>query len=274
MTAKPSRATYYAASVATLLFGVRLRSLVGVAAMLLDRRRPCLIHLRRPKARFLVRSLMDVWTVKEVCLDRDYERAGAPIQPGWVVIDIGAGIGEFAIDAALRHPGCAIHAFEPSPESFEMLCQNLRLNHLSNVRTHAVAVTGVSGQASLDVSSPEAARHHVAAGVTGPSSREVAAKTLAEVLHELDVPTCDLLKIDCEGGEYALLLAAGHATLGRISRICLEYHDGPWGTHDRLVAHLAAAGFEIRLTGNRAWEEIGFLYAWRPDLPGSVTEVA
>jgi len=263
MTGRPGRLLYYAESVLTVLAGVRLGALAAVAAMLLGRRSPRRIDLRRPKASFVVRSLMDVWTVKEVCLDRDYERAGAPIQPGWVVVDIGAGIGEFAIDTALGHPDCAVHAFEPSPESFEVLCQNLRLNLVSNVRAREVAVTGASGRAALDVSSLEAVRHHIAAGATGPLTREVAAMTLAEVLDELDVPVCDFLKIDCEGGEYAMLLAASRATLGRISRICLEYHDGPWGTHDQLVTHLTGAGFAVVLTGNRAWKETGFMYACR-----------
>lgn len=263
MTARPTRLVYYAESVLTALVGVRPGSLAAVAAMLVGRRRPRRIDLRRPKASFVVRSLMDVWTVKEVCLDRDYERAGTAIQPGWVVIDIGAGIGEFAIDAALSRPDCVVHAFEPSPESFELLCQNVQLNLVSNVRTRPVAVTGKSGWTALDVSSPDAVRHHIAADAGAPSTRAVAAMTLAEVLDELDVPTCDFLKIDCEGGEYGMLLAAGPATLGRISRICLEYHDGPWGTHDLLVTHLTAAGFSVRLTGNRAWEEIGFLYACR-----------
>ena len=64
-------------------------------------------------------------------------------------------------------------------------------------------------------------------------------------------------------GEYGVLLAASRATLGRISRLCLEYHDGPWGTHDQLVTHLTGAGFAVVLTGNRAWKETGFMYACR-----------
>ena len=90
-------------------------------------------------------------------------------------------------------------AFHP-PTSLptELLCLNLRLNLVPNVRAREVAVTGVSGRAALDVSSVEAVRHHVVAGATGPSTREVAAMTLAEVLDERDVPTCDFLKIDCE----------------------------------------------------------------------------
>jgi FkbM family methyltransferase len=264
MTAKPSRPIYYARSLLTLLHGVRPRSLVAALALALGRRGPRLLELRRSKARFMVRSLMDVWTAKEVCLDRDYERVGVPIQPGWTLVDIGAGIGEFAIDVAVRHPTCTVHAYEPAPETFEVLRQNVWLNEARNVHIHCAAVTGVPGVAALDVSSLHAARHHIARGdVPSGEKREVAAMTLAEVLDGLGTSICAFLKIDCEGGEYALLQGADRDTLARISRICLEYHDGPWGRPEHLVDTLAAAGFETALTGNSAWQEIGFLYAWR-----------
>ncbi len=36
----------------------------------------------RNGTRYAVRSLMDVWIIKETNLDRDYERYGVPIQDG------------------------------------------------------------------------------------------------------------------------------------------------------------------------------------------------
>lgn len=267
MTAKPSRPLYYITSAWTLLAGLRLRSLPAVVALALGRTTPRLLRLRRSALAFRVRDLMDVWMVKEVCLDRDYERASVPLQPGWVVLDIGAGIGEFAIDAARRHPGVTVHACEPAPESFALLCSNARLNDARNVHLHDVAVTGRTGKARLDVSSAHAVRHHVVAESSRQAtSTEVRSVTLADALDEFGIAACDFLKMDCEGAEYAVLLGANRPTLDRIARICLEYHDGPWGTHRQLVDHLTAAGFRVSLTANRAYRELGFLYAWRPTL--------
>lgn len=264
MTAKPSRFLYYAASLPTLLFGVRPSSLVRAAAMVLGWRGLRLVRLQRPGPAFFVRNVMDVWTIKEICLDRDYERVGAPIQDGWTVVDVGAGIGEFAVDTAVRHPSAVVHALEPSPGSYALLCRNVQLNGAGNVRPYEVAVTGDTGATRLDVSSDDGASHHVVADLVPAGTVEVAARTLRAVLDDLQISKCDFLKIDCEGGEYALLLAADRVTLGRVSRICLEYHDGPWGTHGQLVDHLTAAGFRTVLTENRAYRELGFLYAWRP----------
>lgn len=269
MTAKPSRPLYYVMSAWTLLAGLRLRSLLVVARLALGRRGPRLLRLRHSPLMFGVRDLMDVWTVKEVCLDRDYERAGVPIQPGWVILDVGAGIGEFAIDTARRHPGVTVHACEPAPETFALLCSNVRLNEATNVRAHEVAVTGRTGKVRLDVSSAHAARHHVVAGASlQATSAEVTSVTLADAMEEFGIATCDFLKMDCEGAEYAVLLGADRPTLDRIARICLEYHDGPWGTHRQLVDHLTGAGFRVTLTANPAYRELGFLYAWHPALAG------
>ena len=47
---------------------------------------------------FYVKNFMDIWTIKEVVIDRQYE-IFRKIQSGDTVIDIGCGIGDFSIVA-------------------------------------------------------------------------------------------------------------------------------------------------------------------------------
>ena len=85
------RVIYYLTSFVTLVRGVRnwpklfgLRGQGGGET-----------HLElRDGTQFTVRSLMDAWIVKETNLNRDYEVHGTAIQDGWMVVDIGAGLGE------------------------------------------------------------------------------------------------------------------------------------------------------------------------------------
>ena len=112
------RVIYYLTSFVTLVRGVR--------------NWPVLFRLRgqggngtqlelRDGTRFAVRSLMDAWIVKETNLDRDYEVHGATIQDGWIVVDIGAGLGDFTVFAARRTPHGRVFAYEPAPDSVALL---------------------------------------------------------------------------------------------------------------------------------------------------------
>src|SRR3712207_2539926 len=97
-----SRAAYYAASIPTLLLGVRNPARVLATMLGFPVRRPFVLALRGSGLRLWVRGRMDVWIVKETCLDRDYERGGIALRDGWVVVDIGAGLGDFSVQAARR----------------------------------------------------------------------------------------------------------------------------------------------------------------------------
>lgn len=254
--------TYYAISGIRLLTGFRnpalvLRLFLGLASPGIRE-----VQLRKSGMRFLVRGAMDVWIIKETWLDRFYERYGFPVGAEWTVIDVGAGIGDFAIFAATRHPTNVVYAFEPYPESFHLLRENLRLNRVGNVYPFAQAIAARTGTVSLDISGGEPLQF----GTAKSSDRriEVAARSLAAVLEEIDADHCDLLKMDCEGAEYEILFHTPSATLRRIARLVIEYHEGvtPYG-HQDLVSFLTAQGFQVRIHPNPVHPHLGFLSALR-----------
>ncbi len=265
LTPKRSRLWYYARSFLVLLAGIRLSP--GLLVWIVRDRLtdPILVRLARSRCRFFVRNRLDVWILKEVCLDRDYERVGEPLADGWTIIDIGAGIGEFAIDAAMRCPRSVVHAFEPSPAAFALLCRNIELNQAGNVRPGQLAVWSRDGVAGLDVSAASTARLRRAleAEAAGDETVSVSCRTLEQVFQDRNITRCDFLKMDCEGAEYDVLLTAPAGVLDRVQRISLEYHDGPMHRHQELVDALRAARFSVTVTPSRAYREIGFLYASR-----------
>jgi hypothetical protein len=54
------------------------------------------------------------------------------------------------------------------------------------------------------------------------------------------------VKLDCEGAEYEILLAASDATLASIDTITMEYHLGLDGhTPDELNSFLRRKGFQV-----------------------------
>jgi hypothetical protein len=124
-----SKYRYYLGSILTLLGGFkRPWQIIGIF-LGLPGTTPAEVALRRTGWRFSVRSAMDVWIIKETCLDNDY-MAGSDFDPAWNVVDIGAGLGDFTVLAAKSCPDGLVHAYEPHSQSFALLVSNLALNQI------------------------------------------------------------------------------------------------------------------------------------------------
>lgn len=277
-----SRLAYYLRSIPTLLRGVREWPLVVAVFLGLPVRRPFTITLRPDGSRYRARTAMDVWIVKETCLDGDYERVGFRPADGWTVIDVGAGLGDFAVRAALGRPAAAVYAYEPFPDSYQLLAANVALNGLRNVRAYPTAV-GAPDQPTLTLhAGAEAAVQHSTARAAAPAgppgaadTAAAAGQTLVVLCTSLDaifadhgLARCDLLKIDCEGGEYDILFHTSAATLARVRRVAMEYHDGvTQHSHLDLVRFFRAHGFAVKRRPNPAHANIGYLYAQQRGAP-------
>jgi FkbM family methyltransferase len=139
------------------------------------------------------------------------------LRPGATMIDVGANFGYYALRCAQAiGPGGTVHAFEPDPSAFGLLCANVAANGLGDtLRTHAVAV------AERDCDMP----FHLAeeAAFSGLSSTgrsplrgvvNVTARSLDAFAAERGIEQIDALKIDVEGHE-AEVLRGGHGLLCR-----------------------------------------------------------
>jgi FkbM family methyltransferase len=258
----PSRFIYYARSLVTLITGIHNWPRVVPLFLPGWRSEPVILRLRNG-LRFKVRQAMDVWVIKETCLDREYEQASVAIDDGWTVVDIGAGLGDFAIMTARQRPGCTVHAYEPLPGSFELLVENCALNGVSNVIPHCAAIGARDGSLSL-VASEVAVMSSTSAIAEDGDAQPVEALSLESALRSEGIDACDYLKIDCEGAEFDILPNTSSDVLRRVRNICLEYHDNATGgSHADLVALLRERGFDTRVTPSRVHWYLGLLHAAR-----------
>ena len=252
---------YYARSVPNVLINITPRS--KIVPLFLGRTPPqsLTIRLRGSGLQFRIRSALDVWVIKETCLDRDYENS-AVLQDNWTIIDIGAGLGDFTAYAAQRSPNGRVLAYEPFPESFALLQRNIALNQLRNVEAKPYAIAGKPGPLALNIGMGEAVQH----STTQPGAKtiEVQAITLQQVFDAHGLDRCDFLKMDIEGGEYAILRDMDSSLLKRVQRIALEYHDNTAaGQHAELVRLLQANDFHVQVRANPVHDYLGYLYAAR-----------
>lgn len=256
------RLQYYLSSIPILLGQI---SDWQVLFYVLLTRKPTVLKLRTG-CQFHIRDLTDAWIIKEACLDRDYERGFGSIEACQVIVDIGAGIGEFAVCAARRYPHCQVYAFEPFLDSYRLLIENVELNGLGNqVRCFNQAITSNTGTTTLSVAAL-APQHTTVGAAQSLDTLQVESRSLEDVFRSNEIEGCDLLKIDCEGCEFEVLLNAPADVLRKIKRISLEYHEGvtPY-THEALVSHLRANGFSVTTQPNPAHKYLGFLFAERYD---------
>jgi FkbM family methyltransferase len=220
--------------------------------------------IRLSGLRFFYRSALDVWTIKETCLDDLYRLAARPIRARGTVIDIGAGLGDFAIMAARQYPQARVLAFEPFPESAALCRRNIALNQAANVALFEEAIGQQRGSLALDVSSADSVQHSTARAAAGNGGLAVATNSLADIFAEQAIDYCDLLKLDCEGAEFEILLSLDQPLLARIGRISMEYHDGVTAhAHSDLIGLLERAGFMVQRVANPVHADLGYLYAQR-----------
>jgi FkbM family methyltransferase len=126
---------------------------------------------------------------------------------GDVVVDIGAAFGFYTILASkmIGSKGKVI-AIEPQPESFQMLNSNIKLNKLSNVKTHNCAI--YSKQTKLQLYSsysiiPERAGENTLDFI------EVKSNKLDNLIHQIgNIDEVNWIKIDVEGAELEVLKGA------------------------------------------------------------------
>ncbi len=141
------------------------------------------------------------------------------------IIDIGANVGVSALVLS-QIPNAKVTCYEPDPGNCVLLRENLELNGLSNVRVVEAAVTNVDGSTEFEVDE-ESVGGHVARGESAGKGRrvKVAALTLARAMEESQSEVIDLLKCDCEGGEYEIIEQITPELAARIRNLSIEVHD-------------------------------------------------
>lgn len=158
---------------------------------------------------------------------RGYHELGAErflfgfLRPGDVVLDVGAHIGMItAVAAKVVGPSGKVYAFEVDEANFAELQRTIKRNHLSNVQSENIALSDKSGTVdfekpdgawgSFEVSKNEGSESDLSRifgdGATQLYSRT--ATTIDEYLARCSVNRVDLIKVDVDGPELAILKGA------------------------------------------------------------------
>jgi FkbM family methyltransferase len=138
------------------------------------------------------------------------------LQPGRVVLDVGAFIGTHTVYFADKvGSNGRVYAIEPQRHAFQTLCGNVALNGLTNVLCLPCIAGNESGQRPLQMASATIKQNF---GATRALIAATGEPTQVIRIDDLKLPRCDLIKIDVEGME-ADVLAGARATIERFKPV-------------------------------------------------------
>lgn len=129
------------------------------------------------------------------------------------VVEIGANIGVFTIQGALAAPNVRYIAVEPHPTSAMSLRENIRLNALQNVQVIEAAVVGKYAATEIELMIPDSDQDPSPTGAFLRSGVEAINRHATRIIKVATigarevVAEADLLKLDVEGSEHAILEA-------------------------------------------------------------------
>lgn len=160
--------------------------------------------------------------------------------------DVGANIGMATIFFKWKYPACEVRAFEPDPDTFQVLQNNVKRNSLQNVTLYNVAIGGHEGEVDFFTNSPEKGSLTMSVGRERRAGRhfKVMMKTLSGFL---TTPTA-YVKIDTEGSETSIvpeLVTTG--TIDRVGEMVIEFHhhiNNEYTNLSEILYPIEQAGFD------------------------------
>jgi FkbM family methyltransferase len=158
--------------------------------------------------------------------------------------DIGGNIGCFVIWAARHYPAAQFESFEPCYDTWIILKRNAEANPAIHWKVNPF------GFSNRD----ETVEGYVPDGKFGETSRFASAgkrvalplRAINSVWRERGCPKIDLLKIDCEGGEYDIFEGIDQQLLECIGFLIMEIHAVPGKDARSIRSALERSGFEVR----------------------------
>lgn len=153
--------------------------------------------------------------------ESENELITALVQPGDTVLDVGANVGTVSLPLSRRVGlGGLVFAFEPQRLIFQALCATLTLNGRTNVRTFHAAVGSNPGTIRVPVADPRQPANHGALRLDRADSAGESVALLT--IDGLELPRCNLIKIDAEGMDYQVLLGSAETVARNRPKVYME----------------------------------------------------
>lgn len=189
------------------------------------------VLISSPDDEALKYDFINIW------LDDEYRLSEVP-KPNNVV-DIGGNIGLFSLWAHITYGDINLHVYEPNMSLHPYIQRNLSI--LRNPTVHGEAVGAHEGLVELSSADSSRLTRVISSDTSGHAN--IPLVSIAAVI-ERSGGSVDLLKMDCEGGEWDIL--SDVTALQGVRYIVMEYHLFDGRKFSDLEALAKGASFEIK----------------------------
>ena len=168
------------------------------------------LRIKRTRHGLMAYNINDIYVGRSLDCYGEYSRGEATLfaqiaAPGSVAVDVGANIGALTLPLArIIGSGGTVVAIEAQRTAYQLLCANLALNEIGNVRAIHAAAGRASGRTQVPVL--DQTKPHNLGGV---ELSDKGGEPIAVVsIDDLQLPACHFMKIDVEGQEGSVIAGA------------------------------------------------------------------
>ncbi len=151
-----------------------------------------------------------------------------------VILDIGANIGLYTCAYAqhLKESSPTIYAIEAVENNFNLLCENIKINHFNNIHPLHIALGKENGFLEFLVPEDDTIGNYAGNNITSPDenlkkrmkTKKVSMTTLDDLAKKYNINRCDFMKVDIEGAEMLLFIGGYNFIKSNMPVIQFEFN--------------------------------------------------
>jgi len=136
-------------------------------------------------------------------------------------------MGYITLEAAVANREGVVYAFEPEPDNYDRLIDNISLNALDSIRTYNTALGSTTGTLDLYLAEANSGAHSAFQSNTNVSDKKVQVpmRTLDSVVEQDSITDIKMIKLDVEGYELEVLRGAVQVLRQQKPMLIVELND-------------------------------------------------
>ncbi len=203
------------------------------------------LRIKRTRYGLMAYNINDLYVGRSIDCYGEYSRGEAAlfaqlVTPNALVLDVGANIGALTVflAQAVGRQGTVV-AIEPQQAMYHLLCANLALNEIDNVRALHAAAGQAPGRGFVEVRDYATPGNFGGVELTGNGGEPIALVSI----DSLRLPACHFIKIDVEGEEQSVIAGAVE-TIARFRPVLYVENDRRHKSPD-LIRQLCALDYVL-----------------------------